>query len=168
MKSSEIRFLFLYLASVINSEWSGCFVHPSSISHLLAFPKCGCNLDYFSVKNFFTIRSVLLWGKSWLQKTRPLFIQLRNYSCYKERVGCSCFTLCVIDSMNYPALQFHLLMRYNHPFFWIKANMGGYSLETRPISLIANFSLKGFLLYPARLNMFFVKTFMLKCCNYSV
>lgn len=48
MKSSEKRFLFLYLASVINSEWSGCFVHPSSISHLLAFPKCDCNLDYFS------------------------------------------------------------------------------------------------------------------------
>lgn len=32
IKSSEKRFLFLYLASVIR-EWSGCFVHPSSISH---------------------------------------------------------------------------------------------------------------------------------------
>lgn len=73
MKSSEKRFWFLYLASVLRLGWSGCFVNPSSINHLLAFPKCDCNLHYFSVKNFFTIRNTLLWGKSWLQKTTNFY-----------------------------------------------------------------------------------------------
>lgn len=69
--------------------------------------------------------------------------------------------------MNYPALQFYLLMRYNHPFFWIKANMGNIPKKLAQFHWLQASLWKVFLLYPAKLNMFFVYTFMLKHCNYK-